>query len=90
MNRYRGFGPDGVAETEADHFMKCPGCGQLFDMRDMSEVMEPYTLSNDVTPWRPSPKGYEGLSALSSYHLSSLTTVARPGLCLWSAQPDPF
>jgi uncharacterized C2H2 Zn-finger protein len=31
---------DGVAETEADHFMKCPGCGQWFDMRDLSEVME--------------------------------------------------
>jgi hypothetical protein len=24
---YRGFDPDGVAETEADHFIKCPGCG---------------------------------------------------------------
>jgi hypothetical protein len=23
---YRGIDPDGVAETEADHFMKCPGC----------------------------------------------------------------
>jgi DNA-directed RNA polymerase subunit RPC12/RpoP len=20
--------PDGIAETEADHFVKCPGCGQ--------------------------------------------------------------
>jgi hypothetical protein len=31
-----------------------------------------------------------GLSALSSYHLSSLTTDDRLALCLWSAQPDPF
>jgi len=23
-----GVDPDGVAETEADHFMKCPGCGE--------------------------------------------------------------
>jgi hypothetical protein len=31
---YRGFDPDGTAESEADHFMKCPGCGEWFDMRD--------------------------------------------------------
>jgi len=30
---YRGIDPDGVLETEADHFMKCPGCGQWFGMR---------------------------------------------------------
>jgi hypothetical protein len=24
---YRGFDPDGVAETEADHFGNCPVCG---------------------------------------------------------------
>ena len=26
--KYRVIDPDGVLETEADHFMKCPGCGQ--------------------------------------------------------------
>jgi hypothetical protein len=26
------------AKTEADHFMKCPGCGEWFDMRDLGEV----------------------------------------------------
>jgi hypothetical protein len=28
--------PDGVAETEADHFGNCPGCGALLDMRDLA------------------------------------------------------
>jgi hypothetical protein len=31
----RGHDPDGIAQTEADHFMQCPGCGQWFDMRDL-------------------------------------------------------
>ena len=35
-----GRDADGVAETDADHFMKCPGCGQWFDMRDLGEVIE--------------------------------------------------
>ena len=36
---YRGFDPDGMAETEADHFMKCPGCGEWFDMRDLDQLL---------------------------------------------------
>jgi hypothetical protein len=36
---YRGFDPDGVAEAEADHFMKCPGCGEWFDMRDLDQLL---------------------------------------------------
>jgi uncharacterized C2H2 Zn-finger protein len=35
-----GRDADGIAQTEADHFMKCPGCGQWFDMRDLSQVCE--------------------------------------------------
>jgi hypothetical protein len=30
---------DGVAQTEADHFGKCPVCGALVDMRDLAQVM---------------------------------------------------
>jgi hypothetical protein len=30
-----GRDADGIAKTESDHFMKCPGCGQRFDMRDL-------------------------------------------------------
>jgi uncharacterized C2H2 Zn-finger protein len=33
-----GRDADGIAETEADHFMKCPGCGQWFDMREVGKV----------------------------------------------------
>ena len=36
---YRGIDPDGVAETEADHFMKCPGCGEWFDMRGLDQLL---------------------------------------------------
>jgi hypothetical protein len=35
-----GVDADGVAQKESDHFMKCPGCGQFFDMRDLSQVAE--------------------------------------------------
>ena len=30
---------DGIAETEADHFMKCPACGEWFDMRDLGQTL---------------------------------------------------
>jgi hypothetical protein len=32
-----GVDAEGVARTEADHNMKCPGCGQWFDMRDLAQ-----------------------------------------------------
>jgi hypothetical protein len=38
--RNTGVDADGIAQTEADHFMKCPGCGQSFDMRDLGQVLE--------------------------------------------------
>jgi hypothetical protein len=34
-----GIDADGFAKTKTDHFMKCPGCGNWFDMRDLSEVL---------------------------------------------------
>jgi hypothetical protein len=34
-----GTDADGVAATEADHFMKCPGCGEWFDMRDLGQLL---------------------------------------------------
>jgi hypothetical protein len=36
---YRGFDPDGVAETEADHFGNCSVCGAYIDMRDLGQVL---------------------------------------------------
>jgi hypothetical protein len=33
--------PNGwVPESEADHFMQCPGCGGWFDMRDLGWALE--------------------------------------------------
>ena len=37
--KYRGVYADGLAETEANHFMKCPGCGEWFDMRDLGQIL---------------------------------------------------
>jgi CRISPR/Cas system type I-B associated protein Csh2 (Cas7 group RAMP superfamily) len=34
-----GIDADGIAQTEADHHMKCPGCGEWFDMRDLGQVL---------------------------------------------------
>lgn len=35
-----GIDADGIAENEADHFMKCPVCSQWFDMYDLAQVVE--------------------------------------------------
>jgi hypothetical protein len=35
-----GKDADGIARTEADHHMRCPACGQWFDMRDLRQVLE--------------------------------------------------
>ncbi len=35
-----GIDADGVAENEAGHFTKCPGCSQWFDTRDLARVVE--------------------------------------------------
>jgi hypothetical protein len=38
--RYKGTDSDGIARTEADHHVKCPGCGRWFDMRDLGQVRD--------------------------------------------------
>jgi hypothetical protein len=35
----KGFDPDGVAETEADHFGNCPVFGAYLDMRDLDQLL---------------------------------------------------
>jgi hypothetical protein len=30
---------DGPAKNEVDHFMRCPGCGQWFDMREFGRAL---------------------------------------------------
>jgi hypothetical protein len=34
-----GIDPHGTPRTEADHFMKCPGRGEWFDMRDLAQML---------------------------------------------------
>jgi hypothetical protein len=73
---YRGFDPDAVAETHADHFGNCPVCGALLDMRDLGQVMEHVHDTDleigarwcrdggrDVSlrPWRSLVVGHHGL-----------------------------
>jgi hypothetical protein len=33
-----GTDADGLSKTETDNFMKCPGCGEWFDMRELEQV----------------------------------------------------
>jgi hypothetical protein len=35
---------NGIARTEADHHMKCPACGQWFDMRDLGLPLSTGTM----------------------------------------------
>ena len=37
---YPSVDADGIAQTEADHFMQCPGCGEWFDMRDLGQMIQ--------------------------------------------------
>ena len=40
LPRNTGTDADGVAQSEADQFEKCPVCSQWFDMRDLAQVAE--------------------------------------------------
>ena len=48
--KYRGINPD---------FMKCPGCGQRFDMRDLDQILLHFHDAIEVSegPEQPPPKG---------------------------------
>jgi len=39
LNRPVCCDPDGVANTEADHFGNCPVCGAYIDMRDLAQMV---------------------------------------------------
>jgi hypothetical protein len=43
-----GQDANGIARTEADHHMKCPGCGGWFDPRDLGEVAEHIPDANEI------------------------------------------
>ena len=38
LNKKKGVRVGGEPASEAEHFMKCPGCGQHFDMRNLGDV----------------------------------------------------
>jgi hypothetical protein len=40
LPRNTGTDGDGVAQSEADHFEKCPVCSQWFDKRDLAQVVQ--------------------------------------------------
>ena len=50
--KYRGINPD---------FMKCPGCGQRFDMRDLDQILLHFHDAIEVSegPEQPPPKGMQ-------------------------------
>jgi hypothetical protein len=35
-----GIDADNPDRPETEHFMKCPGCGEWFDMRELGEVVK--------------------------------------------------
>jgi hypothetical protein len=47
---------NGIARTEADHHMKCPACGQWFDMRDLGQALEHWHDGPDDEGARPLKK----------------------------------
>ena len=40
----------GEPESEAEHFLVCPACGQAFDMRDLSQVLHHETKGHGPIP----------------------------------------
>jgi uncharacterized C2H2 Zn-finger protein len=57
----RGVDADGIAETEGDHFMKCPGCGRWLDMRDVLQIVEHIHDAEIEICEGPEPPAREGL-----------------------------
>jgi hypothetical protein len=57
---YRGFDPDGVAESEADHFGNCPVCGVLFDTRDLGLLLAHVHDAEIEISEGPEPRARQG------------------------------
>jgi hypothetical protein len=59
--RDNGIDADGTAQSEADHFVKCPGCDRWLDMRDLGQVLEHVhgaqieIIESDMPPRREGP-----------------------------------
>ena len=48
LPRDAGRDPDGIAQTEADHYGNCPVCGAFVDMRDLDQVLA-HTHGEDIS-----------------------------------------
>jgi hypothetical protein len=73
-----GIDADGIAQTEGDHFMKCPGCGQWFDMRDLAQVAEHVHDGSEIEI--PQIAGGEGASkSVNKITWAQVGRVAIPG-----------
>jgi hypothetical protein len=57
---YRGFDPDGGAETGADHFGICQVCGAYIDMRDLGQLLAPVHDAEIEICEGPAPPKREG------------------------------
>jgi hypothetical protein len=57
---YRGFDPDGVDETEAAHFMKCPCFGEWFDMCCLDQLLVHVHDAEIEICEGPTPPKHEG------------------------------
>jgi hypothetical protein len=65
--KYFGKRLDKPATSEAEHFMVCPNCGAMLDMRDLGQVLEHDTPLHIEQGRRKKRAGIAGaLSAKSS------------------------
>jgi uncharacterized C2H2 Zn-finger protein len=58
--RNNGVYADGIAQTEGNHFIRCPGCGEWFDMRDLCQVLEHVHDADIEIVEGPLPPAHEG------------------------------
>jgi hypothetical protein len=76
--RILGTDVDGVAQTQADHFMKCPGCDQWFDMRDLAQVAEHMHDGSEIEISEPAAGEGEG-NLVNKITWAQVGRVAAPG-----------
>jgi hypothetical protein len=55
--RHTGRDVDNAAPNDADHHMKCPGCGLSFDMRDLAQVVE-HIHDSHIEVLEPPPREF--------------------------------
>ena len=76
--RNTGTDGDGVAQSEADHFQKCPVCSQWFDMRDLAQVADTSTMTARLKFWKDRDRRRARLPVPSIRHDFILHRSALP------------